>query len=54
MAYMDGFKVAFAIAVALLGMGFLLALAPKWNAFRPGQEEASKAGSKSEESSDQA
>ena len=54
MAYMDGLKVAFAIAVALLGMGFLLALAPKWNAFRPGQEEAANAGSKSEESSDQA
>jgi hypothetical protein len=53
-AYMDGLKVAFAIAVALLGMGFLLALAPKWNAFRPGQEEEAKAASKSEESSDQA
>jgi len=37
-AYMDGLTVAFAISIALFGLGFLFALVPKWNAFRPGQE----------------
>ncbi|GAB1317426.1 Efflux pump gsfJ [Madurella fahalii] len=38
LAYMEGLQVAFAIAIALLGIGFLLTLVPKWNAFRPGDE----------------
>ena len=53
-AYMDGLKVSFAIAIALLGLGFLFALAPKWDDFRPGQAEAAKAASGSEETSDKA
>ncbi|POR35311.1 Putative HC-toxin efflux carrier TOXA [Tolypocladium paradoxum] len=39
-AYMDGLNVAFAIAIALLGVGFVFALVPKWNEFRPGQQPA--------------
>lgn len=36
-AYMDGLKVAFAVAIALLGLGFVISFVPKWNTFRPGQ-----------------
>ncbi|KAK4086355.1 MFS multidrug transporter [Purpureocillium lilacinum] len=42
-AYMDGLKVSFAIAVALLGVGFLFAFVPEWNDFRPGQQQAAPA-----------
>ncbi|OLN88014.1 putative HC-toxin efflux carrier TOXA 2 [Colletotrichum chlorophyti] len=54
MAYMDGLKVAFAIAIALLGVGFVLALVPKWDDLRPGQQANSKASSMSEKSASKA
>lgn len=36
-AYMDGIKVTFALATALLGVSVLLALVPKWGELRPQQ-----------------
>ncbi|KAJ6445338.1 MFS multidrug transporter [Purpureocillium lavendulum] len=42
-AYMDGLRVSFAIAIALLGVGFLFSFVPKWNDFRPNQQPAKPA-----------
>jgi hypothetical protein len=39
-AYMDGLRVAFAVAIALLGVGFLFSFVPKWDDFRPSQPPA--------------
>jgi MFS family permease len=41
-AYMAGLKVAFALAIALIGLSFLLALVPRWDNLRPAQDAKKK------------
>ncbi|KAH8723142.1 major facilitator superfamily domain-containing protein [Phaeosphaeriaceae sp. PMI808] len=49
-AYMDGLRVAFAVAIALLGIGFLFSFVPKWDNFRPAQEAKQAMDSEKEKS----
>ena len=38
-AYMAGLKVAFALAIALMGLSFVLSLVPRWDSLRPEQDQ---------------